>query len=246
TGEPRPHAAPLLRFFQGEGEPAAPALAASLRKLRQSLHSRLREQEVSYNILGAPDGTGRHWIVDEVPHLLPAVEFEQLEQRIRARAHLLEACLRDIYGPQRLLREGVIPTELVQGNPHYFRSLHQISPLGNHRLVLYATDVVKAPDGSYLVHSDRTGSPAGAGYALENRLAVGQVLSVPFREMRVRKVNRFFEVMRQSLEAVAPDPTRAPRVVLLTPGVQDESSFEHGYLARYQGFELVEGRDLTV
>lgn len=238
-GQPREHVRPLLSFFEKHG-------GDGRAHLRQALGRRLREQEVSFNILGAPDGTERRWHLDEIPHLLSGCEFLSAEAGLKARAEILEGCLRDIYGPQNLLRNGILPPQIVYGNPHYFRTLHQVSPVGEHRLILYAADVIKDAAGNYNVHSDRTGAPAGSGYALENRIALGQVLSGPFQSLRVRKINRFFQMMRQSLENLSPDPNRLPRVVLLTPGVHDESSFEHGYLARYQGLELVEGRDLTV
>lgn len=238
-GQPRAHVRRLLEFFKAHDAPARA-------QLKQALSRRLREQEVSFNILGAPDGTERPWRVDEIPHLIPGDEFAVAEAGLKARAEILEGCLRDIYGPQNLLRNGVIPAQLVLGNPHYFRALHQVEPVGDYRLILYAADVTKNSSGNYVVQSDRTGAPAGSGYALENRIALGQVLFKPFQELRVRKVNRFFQMMRQNLEALSPDTGRVPRIVLLTPGVHDESSFEHGYLARYQGFELVEGRDLTV
>jgi len=213
--------------------------------LRHAVQSRLREQEVSYNVFGAPDYSHRPWRLDEVPHLLPGEEFDRLARGMSRRGQLLEACLKDIYGPQRLLRERVIPPDVVLGNPHFFRTLHGVIPLGPTRLVLFASDVVKSADGAYLVHSDRTAAPTGSGYALENRLVMGQILSEPFRKYRTRKINRFFDVMRQTLREFAP-ASGVPRIVLLTPGVEDESSFEHAYLARYQGYELVEGRDLTV
>lgn len=219
---------------------------AQLDSLRRGVQSRLREQEVSYNLLGAPDFSIRPWQLDELPHLLSATEFEGLARVIARRAQLLEACLSDVYGPQRLIREGVIPADLVFGNPHFFRSLHGITPVNQRRLVLYAVDVGKTLDGRYVVYSDRTSAPTGSGYALENRLAIGQLLSEPFRTYRTRKINRFFEVMRQALRELSPRDHGLPRVVLLTPGIFDESSFEHAYLARYQGIQLVEGRDLTV
>ncbi len=177
--------------------------------------------------------------------MIPGLEFQQLAEGLSDRAELLSECLEDFYGAGRLLREGIVPAEVLLGNPHFFRALHGISPAFGYRLILYAADVVKTNEGRYVVHSDRTAAPTGAGYALENRLAIGQILSQPFVGYRVQKVNRFFETMRQTLSALSPRPG-VPRIVLLSPGVRDESSFEHGYLARYQGFQLVEGRDLTV
>lgn len=239
TALPRPHFETLAKFLAAHKREDAEAV-------RRAVLARLREQEVTYNILGAPDGTPRNWVLDEVPHVIPEAEFASLAPGIAERAQLLEACLLDFYGPQHLVRNGVVPPQLVLGNPHFFRSLHGFSPVGVHRLTLYAADLVKGPDGGYLVHSDRTAAPAGAGYALENRLAIGQILSQPFVDCRIRKLNRYFDVMRQTMQGLSPRNSGNPRIVLLTPGVFDQSSFEHGYLARYLGFELVEGRDLTV
>ncbi len=236
---PRPHQQCLFDFVSRHAPDEA-------EQIRRAVQARLREQEVSYNILGAPDGSQRPWVLDEVPHVIRADEFAELAAALASRARLLEACLLDLYGPQRLLREGIIPAELVLSNPHYFRPLHGLAPVGGSRLTLYAADVVKDSRGRYVVHSDRTAAPTGFGYALENRLALGQILSGPFRDYRIRKVNRFFEVMRQTLRGLSPRGSGAPRIVLLTPGLHDESSFEHAYLARYQGLDLVEGRDLTV
>ncbi len=238
-GQPRPHLDKLAKFVFAHDKKQAEAI-------RRAVLARLREQEVTYNILGSPDGSIRNWVLDEVPHVVPETEFSTLAAGLSQRARLLEACLNDFYGPQNLLRNGVIPAQLVLGNPHFFRALHGLAPVGGHRLILYAADVVKAPDGQYRIHSDRTAAPAGAGYALENRLAIGQILSQPFVDCRIRKLNRFFELTRQTMQGLSPRSAGNPRVVLLTPGVFDQSSFEHGYLARYQGFELVEGRDLTV
>lgn len=247
---------PFDEFFEPDGSPRehqrvlAKYLAAGAVEQREAIEravrTRLREQEVSFNILGSPDGSDRPWQLDELPHVIPSEEFEQLSRKIELRAQLLAACLDDFYGPQRLLRTGVVPADVVQQNPHFFRSLHGWDPIGSARLIYYAADLVKGSSGTYFVQSDRTAAPTGSGYALENRLAIGQILATPFRDYRVRKVNRYFEQARSTLANLAHTRAQVPRVVVLTPGVEDESSFEHGYLARYQGFELVEGRDLTV
>lgn len=238
-GSVRPHQQLLADFLSRHTPEQAEAA-------RRALRTRLIEQEVSYNLLGTPEGSARSWVLDEVPHVIPGEEFSALAAKLSSRARLLNAALDDIYGPQRLVRERIIPEYLVLGNPRYFRALHRHVPLGGRRLTFYAADVAKGPNGNYFVHSDRTAAPTGAGYALENRLAIGQVLSGPFRNYRVRKVNRFFETVSETLKGMTPQVGTAPRVALLTPGQHDESSFEHGYLARYLGWELVEGRDLTV
>jgi uncharacterized circularly permuted ATP-grasp superfamily protein/uncharacterized alpha-E superfamily protein len=119
--------------------------------------------------------------------------------------------------------------------------------LGGQWLHLYAADVGRDPSGKFRVFSDRTQAPTGAGYALENRLVLGRTLPDLFREYRVERVAGFFQKVRRAVESLAPQGTRGqPRVVLLSAGARDESSFEHAYLARYLGYELVEGRDLSV
>jgi uncharacterized circularly permuted ATP-grasp superfamily protein/uncharacterized alpha-E superfamily protein len=214
--------------------------------MRASVRVRLSEHEVSYNLLGTPGGSARPWQMDEVPHVISGPEFEELSQRINQRAHLLSACLEDFYGEAHLLKEGVIPSEIVLGNPNYYRPLRSLPQQNAPRLILYAADLIRDPSGTYVVHSDRAASPTGAGYALENRLVIGQLLGELFVDLQVVKINAFFRQMRETLEALSPRPGHAPRIVVLTPGNQDESSFEHAYMARYQGFELVEGADLTV
>lgn len=239
SGAPREHVRPLLDYI-------AKKCAGRGEMMRQTVRSRLREQEVSYNLLGTPGGSARPWQVDEVPHIIPGAEFRELSARLSERALLLGACLQDLYGEALILKERVVPSEVVLGNPNYYRPLRDLPPLAPTRLILYAADVVRDPSGQYVVHSDRSAAPTGAGYALENRLVVGQLWGDVFREWQVTKINAYFQEMRAALERLSPRVGQAPRIVVLTPGVQDESSFEHAYLARYQGFELVEGRDLTV
>ncbi|MCH2108748.1 MAG: circularly permuted type 2 ATP-grasp protein [Polyangiaceae bacterium] len=238
-GSLRPTHLKLNEYFQGLGEEGVASIESAISR-------RLFEQEVSYNILGTPAGSWRPWKLDPVPHVIPAPEFKALSTSLATRARLIEALLQDIYGQGELLRSGTLPASVVTGNPHFFRALHGVSPWENRHLTLYAADVVKTSSGEYLVHSDRTAAPTGSGYALENRLALGNILAPPFRAMNVAKLRAFFRAVHRSVSALAAPAERAPRIAVLTPGVQDESSFEHGYLARYQGFELVEGRDLTV
>lgn len=238
-GVPRDHQKLLWDYLSAHDEERSAAI-------RKAVSARVREQEVTFNILGAPDGSRRPWILDEAPLVLDPLEFDRLAAKLTQRARVLELALRDLYGPRRLLKEGTLPAQLVLGNPRYFRACHQSAPLGDAFLVLYAADVGRAPDGEFRVFSDRTASPTGSGYALENRLVIGRILAEPFQSYRVRKINGFFETVSRALSQIAPARDGTPRLALLTPGLYDESSFEHAYLARYLGFDLVEGRDLTV
>lgn len=238
-GVAREHQTELLNYLQSAGSSRHAAI-------ERAVSARILEQEISFNILGDPDGTTRPWRLNPWPFVISEQEFITLAAGMAQRAHLLSEILDDIFGPQRFLAEGLIPAELVFGNPRYFRSVAGVRPLGGHRLTLYAADLGRNEQGIFEVYSDRTAAPTGSGYALENRLVIGQVHSELFRSYRVQKINSFFSLVHETLKNLRSNRQAAPRIALLTPGLQDESSFEHAYLARYLGLDLVEGRDLTV
>ena len=206
----------------------------------------VRENGVTYNVYGDPRGMDRPWVLDPIPHVLAAHEWRLLAARVEQRARLLDAVLADVYGPRRLLEEGFLPPELVLGNPGFLRPLHGFEPPGGVYLHLYATDLARSRDGTFWVLGDRAQAPSGAGYALENRLVVSRLLPQLFRDCRVERLAPFFSALRDSLASLAPRGLDRPRVVLLTPGPYNETYFEHSYLARYLGYTLVEGADLTV
>jgi len=231
----------LLERFLAERTPS------EVDQLQRSVRWRITEQEVTFNILGVPEGTNRPWHLDVLPYLVERSEWLTLCRGLRQRARLLNDIIADCYGPQRLVREGLLPAELVLGHPDFLRPCHGWEPLGRHRLHLYAADVGRDPSGRFTIFSDRTQAPTGAGYALENRLVMGRTLPDLFRDYRVERIASFFAKMRRTVESLAPKNNgNQPRVLLLSAGARDESSFEHAYLARYLGYELVEGRDLTV
>lgn len=238
-GSPRSHQRPLDAFMSARSP-------ADLEQLRQLVRRRITEQEVTFNILGVPEGTNRPWQLDVVPHVVDRAEWTKLAEGLSQRARLLEAVLADVYGPQRLLRKGILPAEIVYESARFLRPMAGHNPPRGAYLILYAADLARTAEGRFCVFSDRTAAPTGAGYALENRLVLGRVLGELFREYGVERLSDFFGKVRRALEELAPNGTREPRIVLLSPGVRDESSFEHAYLSRYLGFELVEGRDLTI
>ncbi|MEO0588777.1 MAG: circularly permuted type 2 ATP-grasp protein, partial [Planctomycetota bacterium] len=162
------------------------------------------------------------------------------------RARVLNMVLADLYGPQRLLTEGLLPPELVFAHPHFLRPCHGIAVPGDQHLILYAADLARNPDGSWWVVNDRTQAPSGAGYALENRVVLSRMLPGLFRDCGVRRLATFFARLRENLMRLAPTASDNPRIVVLTPGPYNETYFEHAYIARYLGFPLVEGGDLTV
>jgi uncharacterized circularly permuted ATP-grasp superfamily protein/uncharacterized alpha-E superfamily protein len=220
---------------------------SAARSMRQSLDLTRRlvvEKGVTYNIYADPKGADRPWALDALPLLLTDAEWRQIEAGVAQRARLLDAVLADLYGPQRLLAEGLVPTELPFGHPNFLWPCVGLQPAGNRWLHSYAADLARAPDGRWWLLADRTQAPSGAGYALENREILEQVHPELIRDLGVRRVHGFFGELAEGL---FPGTARQDSLaVILTPGPYNETFFEHAYLARQLGLPLVEGHDLTV
>jgi uncharacterized circularly permuted ATP-grasp superfamily protein/uncharacterized alpha-E superfamily protein len=204
----------------------------------------LHESGVFYRIYEDPAGAERPWPLSHVPLIIDAAEWRALAAGLAERAELLEAVLGDAYGPARLVREGRLPAAVIAGNPEYLRPLVGVAPAGSAYLRFYAVDVGRSPDGHWWVLNDRTQAPSGAGYALENRLAISRALPDIYRELAVERLAPFFQAFQAELASLS--RRDESRVCVLTPGPMNETYFEHAYLARYLGFLLVEGEDLTV
>jgi uncharacterized circularly permuted ATP-grasp superfamily protein/uncharacterized alpha-E superfamily protein len=242
AGVPRPHWDAFLRSL-------ASRQGAEIGETLSLMEREIRENGITYNVYADPQGADRPWEVDPLPLLLSATEWEEIEAGIAQRADLLNRVLADIYGPQELLRSGAIPAPVIFGHSGFLHPVQGIRPAGGVHLFQYAADLARSPDGHWWVVSDRTQAPSGAGYALENRLVVSRVFPRMFSDLNVQHLASFFAGVRDSLLHWAPKPgpgDGAPLVVLLTPGPYNETYFEHALLARYLGFPLVEGSDLTV
>jgi len=206
----------------------------------------IRENGITHNIYGDPQGIDRPWNLDMVPLLIPAAEWREVAAALEQRATLLDTLTADLYGPARSVAEGLLPAELVYSNPGFMRPCHGMTPPRGQWLHLYAADLIRSGDGQFRVLSDRTQAPSGAGYSLENRIVISGVLPSVFRQCNVQRLAPFFLALRQTLTSLAPMSRENPRVVLLTPGPYNETYFEHAYLARYLGYTMVRGNDLTV
>lgn len=238
-GGPRPHWQQFMGAFEKLGQPELTARRDTAARI-------LREHGVTYNIYGDTRGQGRPWALDLAPLIIPPDEWREVEAGLAQRTKLLNLLLADFYGPQQLFKEGILPPALLQANPAFLRPCHGIVPAKNIFLFLHAVDLARSADGQWWALSDRTQAPSGAGYALENRIVLSRVLPDEFRECHVERLAGFFQIMRNSLRGLATRAAGQPNVVLLTPGPHNETYFEHVYLARYLGFQLVEAGDLTV
>lgn len=237
-GTVRPHWLPLVQGLERLGR-------EGVRERAEGALQLLREHGVTYNVLADGESAERRWELDVLPHIIDAAEWAELETGLIQRTKLLNLVLRDIYGPQQLLREGLLPPALLHANPGFLRCCHGIRPPGDLFLSLHAVDLTRAPNGRWWVLSDRTQAPSGVGYALENRTILSRVLPEEYRATQVQRLAGFFQLRKAGLRALAPW-TSAPNIVLLTPGAYTETYFEHAYLARFLGYQLVEGSDLTV
>ena len=206
----------------------------------------IRDNGVTYNPNGDPQGMSRPWELDLLPVLIRSEEWAELERGLVQRAELFNLILLDLHGPRDLIRRGLLPAELIDGNAGYLLPCHGIQVAGNRPLIHYAADLTRSEDGGWRVIADRTQSPSGAGYALENRVVLSRVLPSLFRDSHVHRLAGFFRSTRRTLTQLAPYRTEHPRIVMLTPGPRNDAYFEHAYLANYLGYTLVQGGDLTV
>jgi uncharacterized circularly permuted ATP-grasp superfamily protein/uncharacterized alpha-E superfamily protein len=250
--QPHPHVYDEMYVADNQIRPHWEYLIRSLKSLgRNEIERRwqearrlLRDNGVTYNIYGDPQGRDRPWQLDPVPMLISSEEWSNIERALLQRAELMNLLLADLYGSREVLRKGTLPPELIMGHPGFLRSADGIKYSQRHRLPLYAVDLVRAPNGEMWALADRTQSPSGAGYALENRLILSRILPSLFRDSHVHRLALFFRTMRSTLASMSRHED--PRVVLLTPGPHNETYFEHAYLAKYLGYTLVQGADLTV
>ncbi len=211
----------------------------------QTLARQVRDNGITYNVYASQGGPQRPWAVDLFPLILTPQSWQQIERGVQQRARLLEQVMADVYGPQQLIRQAMIPPALVQGHPGYLRAMHGIQPVGGTHLHIAAFDLARGPNGQWAVVSQRTQAPSGLGYLLENRLLISRQFPQAFETMNIQRLAASYRVWVESLKQHSPAGAQA-HVALLTPGPYNETYFEHAYLARYLGLSLVEGSDLTV
>jgi uncharacterized circularly permuted ATP-grasp superfamily protein/uncharacterized alpha-E superfamily protein len=206
----------------------------------------LKENGVTYQIYNDPSGHNRTWNLDIVPYLIDANEWKQIEAGLQQRATLFNLILQDVYGNQRLKKDGILPMEIVYNHNGFLRECCGLRQAGQHQLVIYSADMARSKDGRFWILNDRTQAPSGSGYAWENRMAMARIVPELFNGLKVKRLSPFFHSMRQALTNLAPYTSNKPRIVILTPGPGNETYFEHSFLSSHLGFTLVQGDDLMV
>ncbi len=237
-----PPLAPMWReFFESTGVAGWKELSDRAARTQR----RVQEDGASYNVYDEGGQASRVWPLELLPMLLSAQEWRHIEAGVIQRSKLLNETLADVYGQRRLLDDGLLPPSLVFAHPQYLRPMHGCVPLGGVHLHVLAFDLARGKDGLWWVVGQRTQSPSGLGYVLENRLIIAEQFPEAFRDMAVQRLASSFQTLLQGLTRLSPEGERS-RVALLTPGPRNETYFEHTFLARYLGITLVEGGDLTV
>ncbi len=237
-GQPRPAWNRFLPLLSRLGGPEF------TRRWRQSKRL-IYENGIAYSAYGDPEANARPWELDALPLLVHEQEWSEVAAGVAQRAELLRLILADLYGPQRVIKESVLPAEVLYGNPGFELAYHGQLPSDASLLDFYSADLGRAQDGKWWVLADRSEAPSGIGFALENRVVVSRMLPELFRACRVRRMAPFFMAIQQKLGNLAAQGGD-PRVVLLSRGPEHDYYFEDAYLARYLGYTLVEGADLAV
>lgn len=212
------------------------------------LESIFRTLGITFAVTGHEEGLERTWPMDLVPRIIPSQEWRDIEAGLIQRVGVLNRFLDDLYvGEQSAVRDGIIPRWVVETADGYIRDAHGITVPNGARCVVSGVDIVRDGEGTYRVLEDNLRVPSGISYVLENRVAMTRVLPVAFARHAIRPVDHYGSSLLRALRASAPPSAASdPTVVVLTPGVANSAYFEHAFLARQMGVELVEGRDLLV
>ena len=203
-------------------------------------------QGITFTVYGQKDGTERIFPYDLIPRILTAGEWEVIERGLTQRLTALNLFLKDIYTDGRILADGVVPRSIVYSCKHFRREMQGVSVRRDTYVSVAGTDLVRLPDGGFAVLEDNLRVPSGVSYMLTNRQVIKRVFPLLFSSYDVRPVDQYGQALLATLRALAPPHRSDPTIVLLTPGVFNSAYFEHTFLARQMGIELVEGRDLFV
>src|SRR5690349_21802935 len=238
-GKPRPHYAPLLEMFSS-------LPADEIRRRKHSADLSFLNQGITFTVYGRQEGTERIFPYDLLPRLITSSEWSHIERGLTQRITALNLFLRDIYHEGRILSDGIVPREIVFSCKHFRRQMRGLQVPRNVYIAVVGSDLIRLPSGEFVVLEDNLRVPSGVSYMLTNRRVMKRIFPNLFRLQGVRPIEHYPQVLLSTLRSLAPEGRPEPTIVVLTPGVFNSAYFEHTYLARQMGIELVEGRDLVV
>jgi uncharacterized circularly permuted ATP-grasp superfamily protein len=237
-GKPRSHYAPLLEMFSS-------LPADEIRRRKHSADLSFLNQGITFTVYGRQEGTERIFPYDLLPRLITSAEWNHIERGLTQRVTALNLFLRDIYNDGRILAEGVVPREVVYSCKHFRRQMRGLPVPRNVYIAVVGSDLIRLPSGEFVVLEDNLRVPSGVSYMLTNRRVMKRIFPNLFRLQGVRPIEHYTQALLHTLRSLAPEGRPEPTIVLLSPGVFNSAYFEHAYLARQMGIELVEGRDLV-
>ncbi|NCB13161.1 MAG: hypothetical protein EOM78_16180, partial [Erysipelotrichia bacterium] len=191
-------------------------------------------------------GNNRRWNLDPIPLVLTQEEWDEVTKGLKQRAKLLNLIFKDLYTEQKLIKEGIIPAEIVFGHKSFIPEVFNFKNKDYYSLRFYASDISRGPDGKFWVINDRTQSPSGLGYAIENRLTMNSISNDLYPNIEIKKMAGFIEGYKNMLKTLSTSNQENPLIALLTPGPLNETYFEHAYLSSFLDLTLVQGEDLLV
>ncbi|HSY32894.1 MAG TPA: circularly permuted type 2 ATP-grasp protein [Verrucomicrobiae bacterium] len=220
--------------------------ADELRRSKQEADQSFFNQGITFTVYGSEKGTERIFPHDLLPRIITAAEWETIERGLTQRITALNLFLKDVYHEARIIEEGIVPGKIVYTCKHYRREMRGIKVPRDVYVAVVGTDLIRTPEGNFVVLEDNLRVPSGVSYMLTSRRVMKHIFPTLFRKCRVRPIEQYSQVLLSALKSLAPEGRTEPTVVLLTPGSYNSAYFEHTYLARQMGIELVEGRDLLV
>ncbi len=237
-GQLHEHYGPLMEHFS-----ALPA--EEVRQKKQAADLSFLNQGITFTVYGREEGTERIFPYDLLPRIITSAEWEKVERGLTQRITALNLFLKDIYNEGRILKEGIVPREIVYSCKQFRRQMVGLQVPRNVYIAVCGTDLIRLESGEFVVLEDNLRVPSGVSYMLTNRRVMKRILPKLFRGYNVRPIEQYTQLLLGTLRSLAPEGRPEPNIVLLSPGVFNSAYFEHAYLARQMGIELVEGRDLV-
>jgi len=236
---PRPGAEQVLRRL-------AAFASGELAERQRAADKALLNMGITFNVYGHEAGTEKVWPFDIVPRVIESSEWEMIERGLKQRIHALNCFVDDLYNGRRIVKDGVVPEWLVDSGRCFRGPCAGLEPPRGVWCHITGTDLVRGGDGQLYVLEDNLRTPSGVSYVLENREVMKRTFPQLFDGQRIRPVENYTEKLLAMLQYIAPPQARDPTVVVLTPGIYNSAYFEHSFLARQMGVELVQGSDLVV
>ncbi len=218
--------------------------ADELRRFKQEADVSFFNQGITFTVYGRDEGTERIFPHDLLPRIIPCAEWQVIERGLTQRITALNLFLKDIYHDRKILKDGVIPGEVIYTCKHFRRQMRGVKVPRDVYVSVCGTDLIRLPSGEFVVLEDNLRVPSGVSYMLTSRKVMKQTFPILFRKYGVKPIEHYSQALLATLRSLAPENRSNPTIVLLTPGVYNSAYFEHTYLARQMGIELVEGRDL--